>query len=90
MYIKGTHIFVVQLTQSRQGVKSRRVRYKYYLVIHGSVKCSYGAVSVSKLLILAIAEFDFSHGWIILATAEFDFSHGLIILTIAEFDFCHG
>ena len=47
-------------------------------------------VSVSKLLILAIAEFDFSYGLIILAIAEFDFSYGFIILAIAEFDFRHG
>ena len=34
----------------------------------------YDAVSASKLLILAIAEFDFSNCWLILATAKFDFS----------------
>ena len=67
MYIKGTHIFVVQFTQSMftkqiERKKSTRSIYIYYLVIHGSVKCSFDAVSVSKLLILAIAEFDFSHG----------------------------
>ena len=43
----------------------------YFAIIH-----IYDAVSVSKLLILAIAEFDFSHGLIILAIAEFDVSHG--------------
>ena len=40
------------------------------------LKPDYDAVSVSKLLILAIAEFDFRLGLIILAIAEFDFSHG--------------
>ena len=50
----------------------------------------YDAVSVSKLLILAIAEFEFSHRWIILAIAKFDFSDGWIILAIAEFVFSYG
>ena len=37
----------------------------------------YDAVSVAKLLILVVAEFDFSHRLIILlAIAKFDFSHG--------------
>ena len=36
----------------------------------------YDAVSVSKLLILAIAEIHFSHSLIILAIAEFVFRHG--------------
>ena len=56
-------------------------------IYHGYI-CD--AISVSKLLILTIAQFDFSHGLIILAISEFDFSHGLIILAIAEFDFSHG
>ena len=53
-------------------------------------KVLYDAVSVSKLFILAIAEFEFSHRWIILDIAKFDFSDGWIILAIAEFEFSHG
>ena len=44
---------------------------------------------VSKLLILAIAEFDFCDGLVYLANAEFDFKSE-IILAIAEFNFSHG
>ena len=43
-----------------------------------------------ELLILAIAEFKFSHRWIILAIAKFDFSDDWIILAIAEFVFSYG
>ena len=50
----------------------------------------YDMVSVSKLFILAIAEFEFTHRWIILAIAKFDFSDGWIVLAIAEFEFSHG
>ena len=39
---------------------------------------------------LAIAEFEFSHGYKILAIAKFDFNHSLIILAIIEFEFCQS
>ena len=77
----------------RQGRGRRKLRTNFYITyeLFCLVKhLIYDAVSVSKLFILAIAEFEFSHRWIILAIAKFDFSDGWIILAIAEFEFSHG